>query len=223
MNIDQITRTLGNVTSTFTTPLAPALEGAIELAFSFKNTRPGEGEQAVVLISDAFLDLSCASTASQLIDIAAKGRAMQVRSYMIALLNPVQILPIGGTIIPLDPVAAAGGTNRARSFNLSNEEPVELANRLLEIQHDAEVCEYAVPSDATWDEVWLAVDTGVGPGPLPRLASETECSGSGGAYVTYVDPVSGTAWARACPSSCSAITASARPPVWIVDCDPSGP
>lgn len=222
LNIDQITRTLGSVTSTFTTPLAPALEGAIDLAFSFKNTRPDE-EQAVVLLSDAFLDLSCTSTASQLVEIAAKGRAMQVRSYMIELLNPVQILPIGGTIIPLDPVAAAGGTNRARSFNLSNDAPSALADRLLEIQRDVQVCEFALPADATWDEAWLAVDTGVGPGPLTRLAGEHECGEFGGSYVTYVDPTSDTTWVRACPTSCLAITASARPPVWIVDCDPSGP
>jgi hypothetical protein len=222
--IAQLTQTLDTVTSTFTTPLAPALQGGIEYAFSMKNTYPDE-DQVVVLISDAFLDLSCTSTAGQLADLAAAGRAKGVRSYMIEVLqNPLQILPsvLTGTIIPLDPVASAGGTSHARSFHLTDDPSSVLADRLLEIQRDARVCEYALPSDAAWDEAWLAVDTGVGPGPLARLTNANECGATGGSYVTYVDPISGTTWARACPTSCAAINASARPPVWIVDCDPSG-
>jgi hypothetical protein len=224
-SVEQLTRTLDTVTSTFTTPLAPALQGAIEYAFSLKNSRPDE-DQVVVLISDAFLDLSCTSTAGQLADLAASGRGKGIRSYMIEVLqDPLQILPsaLTGTIIPLNPVASAGGTGRARSFHLTNDPSSDLADRLLEIQRDARVCEYALPSDAAWEEAWLAVDTGVGPGPLARLAHPSECSATGGAYVTYVDPTNGTTWARACPTSCAAISASARPPVWIVDCDPSGP
>jgi hypothetical protein len=223
-NLAQLQSTLSNVRSTFTTPLAPALTGGIELAFSLKNTRPEE-EQVVVLISDAFLDLSCTSTPGELINAAAEGLAVKrIRSYMIELLqNPLPILPVTGTIIPLDPVAAAGGTSHARSFHLNNDSARVLADRLLEIQRDAAVCEYALPGDAVWDEAWLAVDTGVGPGPLARLNDASECGVTGGSYVTYVDPTSGTTWARACPNSCAAIKASARPPVWIVDCDPNGP
>lgn len=223
-NVAQLTQTLSNVSSTFTTPLAPALEGAIQYAFSLKNTRPAE-DQAVVLISDAFLDLSCTSTPGDMINIAAAGLAQKnIRSYMIELLqNPLPILPVTGTLIPLDPVASAGGTSHARSFHLNNDSARVLADRLLEIQRDATVCEYALPSDAAWGEAWLAVDTGVGPGPLPRLNDESECGVTGGSYVTFVDPTDGTTWARACPTSCAAIAALARPPVWIVDCDPSGP
>jgi hypothetical protein len=226
-NVAQLRSTLDSVTSTFTTPLTPALMGAIELAFSLKNTRPDE-EQVVVLLSDAFLDLSCTSTASQLVNVAAVGRENRgIRSYMIELLqNPLPILPDAltqGTFIPLDPVAAAGGTGRARSFHLNNDAASMLADRLLEIQRDAQVCEYALPNDAAWEEAWLAVDTGIGPGPLARLTGESECGVAGGAYVTYVDPTTGTTWARACPTSCAAIVESARPPVWVVDCDPNGP
>lgn len=223
-HVAQLTSELTNVTASVTTPLGPALEGALALTFSWKNQRPDE-EQVLVLLSDAFLDFSCGTTAEELAASAAYGvNSYGIRSYMIELLNPVPLLPdqiAGGTLIPLDPVAAAGGTGRARSFNLGGEDASVLADRLLEIQRDAEVCEYALPADHAWDEALLAVDTGVGPGPLARLSDASECGVNGGAYVRYVDPTNGTTWARACPTSCAAITASARAPMWIIGCDPS--
>lgn len=229
-NIAALTRALPlDVAATLTTPLTPALQGAIDLAFSLKNTRPDE-EQAVVLITDAFLDLSCASTAEQLTDAALRGRVDKgIRSYMVELLNPIPLIPdplTQGTFIPLDPVASAGGTGTARPFNLRDDAPSDLAKLLLDIQLDAEACEYAVPQDATWDDALLAIDGGVGPDlpvgptPLARLNDPTECGAGGGAYVSYVDAASGTSWARACPTSCTAIKATKRPPVWIVSKGP---
>jgi hypothetical protein len=226
-NIDEITSALSFSVSSLTTPLDPALHGVLDLAFSLKNARPDQ-EQAVVLLSDAFLDLSCATTSEQLIQTAANGlNNFKIRSYMLELLDPTPpLLPdeifqmFNGTFIPLDPVASAGGTGFARSFKLSTEDPLELAKRLLEIQHDAEPCEYALPSGTSWDELLLAVDTGVGPGPLPRLAGEAECGNNGGAFISYVDPTSGTTWAKACDRSCMTIKDLERDPLWIVGCDP---
>lgn len=225
-HIAQLTSELTNVTASVTTPLGPALEGALQLTFSWKNQRPDE-DQVLVLISDAFLDFSCGTSAEDLIALARAGLAEKgIRSYMIELLNPLALLPqpsAEGTLIPLDPVAAAGGTGYARSFNVGENEPSVLADRLLDIQHDAEVCEYALPSDQAWDEALLAVDTGLGPGPIARLGHASECGVDGGAYVTYVDPIDGTTWARACPTSCAAIAATARQPLWIIGCDPNTP
>jgi hypothetical protein len=223
-NVDEISDVLNVVTGSLTTPLDPALQGAIDLAFSLKNRRPDE-EQAVVLMSDAFLDFSCATTTEQLIQSAALGRnEYGIRSYMLELLDPtIFLLPdlaqFAGTFIPLDPVAAAGGTDRARSFNLSEDDPAVLAERLLEIQRDAEPCEYALPSGMDWSELLLAVDTGVGPGPLPRLNDEVECGVGGGAFISYVDPIAGTVWAKACATSCQAIKSLRRDPLWIIGCD----
>jgi hypothetical protein len=223
-NIDEITNALSIVTGTLTTPLDPALQGALDLAFSLKNARPDE-EQAVVLLSDAFLDLSCATSSEQLIQTAANGRnSFGIRSYMLELLDPtILLLPdlaqFAGTFIPLDPVAAAGGTDRARSFNLSEDNPAVLAERLLEIQHDAEPCEYAVPSGMDWSELLLAVETPGGPGPLPRLSDEIECGVGGGAFISYVDPTTGAVWAKACASSCQTIKNLGRDPLWIIGCD----
>lgn len=227
-NLDEITRVLGTaVTGSLTTPLGPALQGALDLTFSLKNTLPDE-EQAVVLLSDGFLDLSCTTSPQQLIQTAKNGRELyNVRSYMLELLDPtLQFLPSeitdnfpDGTIIPLDPVASAGGTHHARSFNVSAEDPSALARDLLEIQRDAQPCEYALPDGTPWEELLLAVDTGVGPGPLARLNDSTECGSSGGAYLSYIDPVSGTQWAKACDTSCLTIKEIALDPLWIVGCD----
>jgi hypothetical protein len=222
-NIDEISNALSIVTGSLTTPLEPALQGALDLAFSLKNARPDE-EQAVVLLSDAFLDLSCGTSAEQLIQTAAEGRSNKIRSYMLELLDPtILLLPdlaqFAGTFIPLDPVAAAGGTHRARSFNLSADDPSTLAERLLEIQHDAEPCEYALPSGMDWNDLLLAVDTGVGPGPLPRLTDEIECGVGGGAFISYVDPTTEATWVKACDTSCQTIKSIGRDPLWIIGCD----
>jgi len=223
-NIDEITNVLGVVTGSLTTPLDPALQGALDLAFSLKNARPDE-DQAVVLLSDAFLDLSCATTSEQLIQSAAQGRnEFGIRSYMLELLDPtIFLLPdlaqFAGTFIPLDPVAAAGGTDRARSFNLSEDSPAVLAERLLEIQHDAEPCEYAVPTGVDWSELLLAVEAPDGPGPLPRLSDEIECGVGGGAFISYVDSTTGAVWAKACASSCQTIKRLGRDPLWMIGCD----
>lgn len=224
-NVDEISNALSIVTGSLTTPLRPALQGALDRAFSLKNARPDE-EQAVVLMSDAFLDLSCATSSEQLIQTAANGRTtLGIRSYMLELLDPtILLLPdlaqmFAGTFIPLDPVAAAGGTDRARSFNLSTDDPSTLVERLLEIQHDAEPCEYALPAGLSWNDVLLAVDTGVGPGPLSRLTHEIECGVGGGAFVSYVDPITDATWIKACDTSCQTIKNIGRDPLWIIGCD----
>lgn len=226
-NVQEIADALSNVTASVTTPLDPALAGGIRLAASRKAAYP-DREQAVVMISDAFFDFSCGSSVTDLVQTAEQGLSRnRIRSYMVELvvepLGPfmpiLDGLPVP-TKIAFDPIAAAGGTQHARTLHMQDDSASDLADTLLEIQRDAEPCDYLLPDDMDWDDTLLAVDTGAGPGPVPRLSSEAECGPIGGAYL---DSSTGTSWARACPASCAAIKATARPPVWIVGCDPSDP
>lgn len=229
-NVEALSAALSNATLSIATPLTVALEGAITHAFSLENSYPDQ-DKAVVLISDAFLDVSCSPIARQLVnpqelaDAAARGLRRGIPSYMIQLdvpapdLWPLPFNPLepwlDGIVVPLDPVAVAGGTRRAYTIDMEQDSAADISDTLLGIQRDAEPCDYRVPDGVPWEELRLAVDTGVGPGPMPRLASEGECADAGGAYL---DTSSGVAWARACPASCAAIRATAREPLWLVDC-----
>jgi len=222
-NVDRIASALTDITLSVTTPLKAALEGALTYASSLKAAHPEE-DKALVLITDGFLDLSCATNAQDLAEIALRYRGQGVSSYMVELLVPppeIWPLPITipfweqGTLIPLDPVARAGGTGEARSLDMETESASDLADKLIEIQRHASGCAYWLPSDKTYDEVLLAIDTGFGPAPLPRLNDASECGANG----AYMEQEGSPPLIRACPESCDGIFASGRAPIWIDDCN----
>lgn len=222
-NVDAISGALSRITLSLTTPLKAALEGALIYSSSLKDAHPEE-DKALVVLTDGFLDLSCATNAQDLAGIAQRYRERGVPSYMVELLVPppeIWPLPITiplwqqGTLIPLDPVARAGGTGAARSLDMETGSAADLSDTLLEIQRHASGCAYWLPSDKTYEEVLLAVDTGFGPGPLPRLSDVSECGANG----AYIAEEGSPPLVRACPESCTGILATGRPPIWIDDCD----
>lgn len=220
-NADAIHRTLDNnaVSAEIIPPaLAAALEGAVAYSRSRANVRPGQTQQAVVLFSDGFLDLACASSSRSMAEIAAAGLPVGVRTFIVelsAIALDIPLFPIGMPLVALDPVAAAGGTGSARTIDLVRDTPADIADLLVSIQRDAQPCDYTLPDGTTWGDAQLAIDTGAGPRPLAMLDDVSACGPSGG---VFLDESSGTSWARACPASCQAIRASERSPVWLIGC-----
>jgi hypothetical protein len=204
-----------------TSAIEPALAGAIQHAQAHLAEHPTQ-QPAVVLITDGFLDATCASTSEGLAMLAQQGLASSIPTYIVEL-RAFQVPipgPGGSVIIPLSDVAEAGGGERVRRINLVGAEPQDLRNALLDIQRDAAPCDYVLPEDGVWEDLFLAINTTfAGPIPILRLDDESECSLRGGLYL--IDPNASSdepRWARACEASCAAIKNSRRTPSWLYGC-----
>jgi hypothetical protein len=223
-NATTVQRTLNDFTlpTDFIAPLGPALEGAVRYARS-RSSSFEDQPQAVVLFSDGFADLACMTGQQDMESIARAGAQAGVRTFVVELAtapNIISMIPVLNvlTLVQLDPVASAGGTGTARTLDLLGDSPDDVEQLLLQIQREAQPCDYALPDGASWGEVQLAINTGAGPRPLTALSDATACDASGG---VFLDASGSTPWARACPASCAAIQASTLAPVWLRGCTAS--
>jgi hypothetical protein len=206
-------------------PMLPALQGAILHARSRAGWYP-EWRQIVVMITDGFPDPTCFSGREEVLTAAQDGLAggagaPPVPTYVIGVREPSipnpfdPLAELGLVDDELDMLASAGGTTAARHSNIS-EPPQTLADALLEIQRDAEPCEYAVPEGVDPAQWTLSVDHGGSPPLLlPRVAGADGCADGG----YYFDQPDTPGWAIACPRSCQQIKASGRRALSLSGCD----
>jgi hypothetical protein len=116
----------------------------------------------------------------------------------------------------LDQVAAQGGTGSVRAIDLDDPND-SLTKALLDVQHDAEPCQYEVGAEVAADPNRIALGTmaaGMDPLPLPRLAGASAC---GMGY--YLDDPAKPKWATLCKDTCTAVKSAKRSVLWIDDCD----
>jgi hypothetical protein len=197
-------------------PSRPALEGAIMYAKSRANAYP-DSKQVVVFISDGYVDLFCSSSATNVSAVAAAGLAgtPSIPTYVVALDLPSldNILSPLTRLDSLDAVARQGGTTRARRIDLEGSTQA-FVESMLEVQREAESCEYSVPESvrAEPDRLSLGmIDSNGLAREVPRLAGSAQC-GTGFYFDADMN------WAVLCRRACDEVKESTGELFWFTDC-----
>lgn len=210
-----------------TSPMLPALGGAVRHASSLASSFGWKA--AVVLISDGFESFpACPSSPPEVAQKAANAftGSPSIETYVVAADNPLAVDPqAGARFMPLDEIAREGGTGAARRVDVTAEAQLiptvqsALADTLVDIQHEAEPCDYSVPESARLapGSVPLTIGDGSASSPtLPLVANAAACTGQG----YYFSPnLSGTPdWAVLCPASCAEVKKQRASLSWLLPC-----
>jgi hypothetical protein len=210
-----------------TSPMLPALGGAVRHASSLANSF--DLKAAVVLISDGFDSVpACPSPATAVVQKATDGfrGVPSIETYVLAADNPLSADPQAAVrFMPLDDIAREGGTGAARRVDVAAEAQLiptiqsALADTLVEIQHEAEPCDYSLTESARRKPGSVPLTIGDG-GPssprVPMVGGAGACTGQG-YYVTL--NASGTPeWAVLCPASCAQVKKAGTGLSWLDPC-----
>lgn len=203
-------------------PLQPALEGALAYARSRAGFYDEEAQQAVVLITDGFVDLNCGTDVREVSNVAAveMRRSPPVPTYVVALDVP-SLSGLFDPLVrfePLEAIAREGGTGIVRRVNVEDRSEA-IADTLIQVQQAAEPCDYFLPEQASaaGSTLSLAVSADAAspePKPLALLASENDC---GDGYYMREDAPQ----IRLCSATCDSVKARAQKLAWTIDCAPA--
>ncbi|MBM4362774.1 MAG: hypothetical protein FJ104_08840 [Deltaproteobacteria bacterium] len=184
--------------------LVPALRGSLELDLEIAASDRTR-DVALVLITDGVLDPLCGSTAPlAAADVAAAWAASPpVRTHVLglgagpSLLSPVDLLPLE----PLDEVAAAGGTTRARRVAVELDSGADLARALDETARASLPCAIALaPGEAPRDLDVTWTPLGARAVTWPRVRSAAECGDRAAVHASDARPDR----LELCPAACEA-------------------
>ncbi len=208
-------------------PTLPALQGALTYSGMRAQSLP-DSKQIVVLISDGFYDFICQgpSTVASVFS-AGSSSAPVTPTYVLALDAPnlinvpglSQLLSPVVRFDPLDTIAQSGGTGKARHIDLQAD-PSVFAQSLVDIQHDAQPCDYAVPDAVRADPTAMAVGLKDDAGAQTALAQVSDAAACAQASQDgyYLDDPADPSWAVLCPSTCAAVKAGCDQVVWVTGC-----
>jgi hypothetical protein len=198
--------------------LVPGLEGGLTYARARAADNADEADQALVLIADGFDMLPCnlAPDRAAAVAKAAFQQDPPVRTYVIALKVP-EIANQLAQFDMLDPIATQGGTGDLRAIE-PDEQGRALAEALLEVQHSAESCDYAVPAAQRSVRKALQVETPAAssdPDALPDFLEEvTQASDCGQGFYLAADGGRATL----CPDTCAQVNLQRATLTWL-SCD----
>jgi len=198
-------------------PLAPALQGALDHAVSWAETRPLESV-AVVMMTDG-LSTACDESSLAAVTASVAAAAPRIRTFVIAssdapsdgalMATPAPAPDAGTTATPgridqLNAIAAAGGTYRA----LWVEPGAGLADRWAgELSRVSLDCRQALEPSAELDLLHadaVLEASGAAPELLAHLASASDCARVPRGWFYAVDPaVSAPPAIELCPDLCS--------------------
>jgi hypothetical protein len=206
-------------------PTLPALQGGLMYSRARANQYP-DSKQIIVLLSDGFFEFSCLGP-DAISSLFTRGSGMVSSAglplYVLALDVP-SLAGVPGLsaalnpttrFAPLDAIAQGGGTGKARRIDLQAA-PAEFAKAMVDIQHDAQPCDYLVPDSVRLDPGSMALaapDAGGAEAPLRLFASVAEC---GTGY--YFDDPNSPTWAMLCPSTCASLKTRCAEPAWVTGC-----
>jgi hypothetical protein len=196
-----------NMHLTYTaSPMAPALEGGIEHQRRRAADHP-DWKQVVVLVSDGFTeDFTCSYTTRDLEDAASSGFndppaiETHVIGFGLPTTNPIAE-DILDRFIPLDDIAAAGGTHKSKSV-AAGSDPSVMNEAFQDVRRAALPCAYDLPSDLDRDN--LNLNFSPSNVDLPRVDDATSCGQMPG---FYYDPSDMPTSMVLCPASCKVVQA----------------
>jgi hypothetical protein len=196
----------------FSTPIYPALGGAILKGAEVAKNKPGE-TAAVLLVTDG-LPVGPAPMCGgvdpedpqAIADLAAKGVTFGVRTFVIGLPGVDQAFA--------NKVAAAGGTDAAILVSSANVQ-VEFQKALAKVRGEALPCEFDIPQKVSAGEVdpgFVNVELTLADGMPQILPQDPACSGEGWKYDDSAKPTK----ILFCEASCKAVKADYKAKVQIL-------
>lgn len=198
--IDKVDATTPNG---FSTPIYPALGGAILAARAQADKSPGDSP-AVLLVTDGAPQgpsTSCGGVNPEdpaaIAAIAAAGLGIGVKTFVIGLPGVDQTIA--------NKIAAAGGTTSAIVVSTTNVQG-EFEKALAKVRGEALPCTFEVPSEVSGGQVDYAhvnVLITPGGGAPAILAQDPSCAGAGWKYDNATTPPT----IVFCPQTCSTIRA----------------
>jgi hypothetical protein len=187
----------------FSTPIYPALGGAILGAKAQADTSPGDSA-AVLLVTDGAPQgpsTSCGGVNPEdpaaIAQLATAGLGLGVKTFVIGLPGVDQTIA--------NKIAAAGGTSTAIVVSTTDVQG-EFAKALAKVRGEALPCSFEVPSEVSGGQVdYQHVNVLITPGggSPAILAQDPSCAGAGW---KYDDPANPKAIVF-CPQTCTAIRA----------------
>lgn len=194
-NAEAIKKAIEQTTPSGSTPVVPALRGAIEYARGLLFAEPAQAV-AVALVTDG-APTACNSTNEALAAIAGQGaqQAPRVLTYVIGLET--------GYLEPLDVIAKAGGTGAPIILDSSGLAQ-QLVDALKDLRDGLQLCRFNVPTVV--DGVVRASDVSVRERLTPEQAWSdvsrvADCSGEGFVVDAAVQP----SFVQLCPATCARV------------------
>lgn len=194
--------------TTGSTPMSPAMQGAVDAMKAHLTTNPNE-EGVLILVTDGDPG-GCSSTVSGVAGIAqaAANDTPRIRTFVVGM--------EGATFANLDTIAKAGG-GAPKAFNASGgatdagTPQQQLLDALEKIRSGALGCEYVVPkpeaSKGSVDPESVEIEFTGGkndePQKFKRVADEAACGATTGGF--YYDDPKEPKRIILCPASCEAV------------------
>jgi hypothetical protein len=196
----------------FSTPIYPALGGALLKSIEVLANKPGE-TVAVLLVTDG-LPVGPAPMCGNvdpedpqaIADLAATGLSKGVRTFVIGLPGVDQAFA--------NKVAAAGGTDSAILVTIANVQ-AEFQAALTKVRGEALPCEYDIPTKVSGGEVdhdFVNVELTFADGTPEILPQNPTCSGEGWKYDDPANPTK----ILFCETSCKKVKADLKAKVQIL-------
>lgn len=189
------------------TPTRPALEGALQSVSAWAAQHP-DRKALVVLATDGEPSGCDLNTPQDVADVAANALAgpYGIRTFVIG---------VGSSLVSLNLVAQAGGTDHAFLVDTGGDVAKEFAEALDQIRGAASSCDFSIPRsgagadkiDPTKVNVSYSADGGATTRvPQTFMGSGSNCDSSGGWY--YDDPAAPTL-IKLCDATCRSLSGSA--------------
>jgi hypothetical protein len=180
------------------TPTFPALDGAIQYAYSHSTT---VGRKTIVVLATDGDPNDCTSNVQNVSDVAAAGFANtpSIQTFVIGI----------GDIANLNQIAQAGGTGQAIIVNTATAGQ-DFLNAMNQIRGRALTCTFTMPTPDNGETVNPSevnvyyTPPGGTTEVIYGVASEAQCDPAVGGWY-YDDPANPTE-IRACPTSCDRLT-----------------
>ena len=207
----QLTAAIGNLAAHQIgggTPTRPALEGALQSVSAWATQHP-DRKALLVLATDGEPSGCASNTPQDVADVAANALAGPhgIRTFVIG---------VGSSLVSLNLVAQAGGTDRAFLVDTGGDVAKEFADALDEIRGAASSCDFSIPGAGSGAEkidpgkvnVSYRADGGSSSTRVPQtfMGNGSNYDSSGGWY--YDDPAAPTL-IKLCDATCRSLSGSA--------------
>lgn len=190
--------------------IAATVNGAIQYAAALESG-DRDRETDVLIIGDAFFDFSCGEGINEAVGYARDGftGTPSIKTHVIgidaSLIDPLNT----SDLTPLDNLAAAGGTGRARRVSVNVNSAGQIYDALKLAARSAQPCEVKQPDGSLIEHLemeWLPDGDPIAtPYIWPRLDNAAACGPRTGFY-----PSSNLAYLQLCPAACDTIRAGPR-------------
>jgi hypothetical protein len=190
------------------TPTTPALDGALQYLAQWASQHP-ERKPLLVLATDGEPSGCGRNSPQDVADVAAAALTgpHAIRTFVIG---------VGRSLVSLDLVARAGGTDHAYLVDTGGDVAEELADALDQIRGAASSCDFSIPSNGPAGEtidpskvnVTYTVSGSSSPTRVPQtfMGDPLNCDSAGGWY--YDNPAAPEA-IRLCDATCQSLSGGA--------------